>query len=78
MPLTKKEAAVIEAYTGVVMLLGDDRNAVPNSELGAGCEWSRYFKPVPGWDAKRKDVSMGKNRKTLSYFVVKCPKFERG
>ena len=25
MPLTKKEAAVIEAYTGVAMLVGDDR-----------------------------------------------------
>ena len=54
------------------------KNAVPNSESGTGCEWSRYFKPVPGWDAKRKDVSMGKNKKLVSYCVINCPKFERG
>ena len=26
-------------------------NCVPNKEGTKGCSWSRYFRPVKGWDA---------------------------
>ena len=54
------------------------RNAVPDYKSGVGCEWSRYFKPVPGWTAERGDISIGKNKRLISYCVIDCPKFERG
>lgn len=42
-----------------------------------GCEWSKYgdMRPVPGWEALRRDVC---TEKTVleSYIVLSCPKFE--
>ena len=56
------------------------RNAVPSRN--AGCSWSRSFRPVPGWKAKRCKLRMCKAGKaprfTFSYDVRKCPEFEEG
>ncbi len=55
------------------------KNAVPSKS--SGCSWSREFKPVEGWTADRRDLKMGKEKigdYIESYFVHKCPKFERG
>lgn len=49
------------------------RNAVPNSQTGAGCEWSKGFCPVPGWTAELHECDG-----IESYRVLSCPKFERG
>ena len=57
----------------------DCRNAVPGAE--AGCDWSERGKPVPGWDATRRDVMSGNGRgisRTESYLVRGCPEFVRG
>ena len=47
-------------------------NAVPNHK-GRGCEWSRRFRPVPGWTAQ----GPGEGDECEGYFVVACPKFQR-
>lgn len=44
-------------------------NSVPHGQYG--CEWSREYQPVPGWDAEA--VKYGKNQ---SYVIRYCPKFE--
>ena len=58
------------------------RNAVPSERTGTGCSWSRSFRPVPGWKAKRCLVRMCKAgeapRFSPSYDVRKCPEFEEG
>lgn len=58
-------------------LYWDCKNAVPGGEHG--CSWSESFEPVPGWDARRKDVLIGakKDGKAESYFVYECPEFEK-
>lgn len=38
---------------------------------GGNCEWSKEFKPVPGWKAKACKIE-GED----SYLVTKCPKFQ--
>ena len=43
----------------------------------AGCEWSLYKCPVPGWSA-RQSVTIYKGKRTESYEVYECPRFERG
>lgn len=53
-------------------------NAVPNPATGAGCEWSRNFQPVPGWDADYRPVKLPDTRVCESYFVTKCPLFAEG
>lgn len=44
-----------------------------------GCEWSKSFQPVPGWDAEpvRKMVKNGKRewRPMESYAIRSCPEF---
>ena len=59
-------------------LCWDCKNAVPHGEHG--CSWSERFEPVPGWDAERRDISRGPKKEgmTESYFVYRCPEFERG
>ena len=49
-------------------------NCVPNKEGTKGCSWSRYFRPVKGWDA----TPIPQSYKTIpgtSYRVNKCPEF---
>lgn len=62
----------------VASLCWDCKNAVPQG--GHGCSWSERFEPVPGWDAERRDISTGPKKEgtTESYFVYRCPEFERG
>lgn len=49
-------------------------HAVPNPEKGIGCEWSMYFRPVPGWEVEIRILPhIGKTPN-----VRKCPKFKRG
>lgn len=46
-------------------------NAVPSMYTGAGCPYSIWLKPVPGWEAKKcykKDTG-------VSYDVYDCPMF---
>ena len=56
-------------------------NAVPNDEKGTGCAWSKFFKPVKGWDAKKtivhaNETSTKKYGKEIpSYLVYQCPCF---
>ena len=41
------------------------------------CEWSRDFKPVPGWDAIKNYIpSNGEFAET--YHVINCPKYIYG
>lgn len=56
-------------------LCWDCKNATNN-----GCEWSRSFKPVEGWNAVPSAILVGgANDKYMdSYLVLECPKFERG
>ena len=51
-------------------LCWDCINAVPNGEHG--CEWSRSFKPVEGWNAV-----VDKFHENAGVTVLSCPKFER-
>lgn len=39
-----------------------------------GCDWSRDFKPVEGWEAK---FSPATKNKVESYHVISCPQFEK-
>ena len=47
----------------------------------AGCAWSRFFKPVPGWMAEQTKIKLNvKNDRQIissSYRVIDCPEFER-
>ena len=54
------------------------KKAVPNKHTGAGCDYSKYFKPIKGWTAKKKrqKVYWKKNEMFDSYFVIDCPEFE--
>ena len=56
-------------------LCWDCKNATNN-----GCEWSRSFKPVEGWNAVPSAILVGgaNDKYTDSYLVLECPKFERG
>lgn len=49
-------------------------HAVPNPQEGRGCEWSMYFRPVPGWVVEIRTLPhIGKTPN-----VRQCPKFKRG
>ena len=56
-------------------LCWDCKNSANN-----GCEWSRSFKPVEGWNAVPSAILVGgaNDKYTDSYLVLECPKFERG
>ena len=56
-------------------LCWDCKNSTNN-----GCEWSRSFKPVEGWNAVPSAILVGgaNDKYTGSYLVLECPKFERG
>ena len=56
-------------------LCWDCKNSTNN-----GCEWSRSFKPVEGWNAVPSAILVGgaNDKYTDSYLVLECPKFERG
>lgn len=47
-----------------------------------GCEWSRSFRPVPGWTATpvRRIQSYGKKGYKVidTYRITACPKFTKG
>ena len=40
-----------------------------------GCSWSKYFKPVEGWEAEPTTVK-DENYTYSSYLVKSCPEFE--
>lgn len=46
------------------------QNSVPSRTRG--CEWSRNFQPVPGWNA---EPTFKDNGKIPSYHVITCPKY---
>ena len=49
-------------------------HAVPNPEQGRGCEWSRFFRAVPGWTVEIRVLpNIGKTPN-----VRRCPKFCKG
>lgn len=70
MPIKRRDNAVAS-------LCWDCKNAVPQG--GHGCSWSERFEPVPGWGAERRDIRTGPKKEgtTESYFVYRCPEFER-
>lgn len=39
-----------------------------------GCEWSRYFKPVPGWIAEKTFIESN-GEEAESYKIISCPKY---
>lgn len=51
------------------------KNAVPSKK--AGCSWSEKFEPVEGWIAD-KTFTKCVSDNCPSYFVRKCPEFEKG
>lgn len=63
-------------------LCWDCKNAVATADRKHGCSWSRWFRPVDGWEAVRKDVRVisggTQERLSESYIVKKCPQFEAG
>lgn len=63
-------------------LCWDCKNAVPTLDRKCGCSWSRWFRPVEGWEAVRKDVRVisggTQERMSESYIVKKCPQFVKG
>ena len=65
--------------TAAPTICWDCRNAVPGEDRG--CSWSKKGKPVPGWDAQRRDVmSYDRHGSTYveSYVVRACPEFING
>lgn len=43
-------------------------------KYAGGCSWSRSFKPIPGWDAKKVIREEG----NVGYDIKYCPEFEEG
>ena len=50
------------------------QHAVPDLN-GHGCEWSKRFDPVPGWDAEETVLTTSYKQGTKSYHVYGCPKY---
>ena len=77
------------SVAGKAMSLGinpmPQRAAKPNSTICwncrnavcSGCAWSRSFKPVEGWEAKRETINAG-GRFLETYTVRSCPLFVEG
>lgn len=40
----------------------------------AGCNWSRFGEPVPGWEAKKIVIPSNENY-AEGWFVVSCPEY---
>lgn len=51
-------------------LCWDCKNAVPQG--GHGCNWSERFKPVPSWDAERRDISTGPKKRRARQRAILC------
>jgi len=49
-------------------------NSYPTFHSERGCSWSRYFKPVEGWEAEAVANSNPGNV-GISYRVIKCPEY---
>lgn len=45
-------------------------------KAAGGCSWSRKFKPVDGWDAKKTEIMSWFGGTQESYLVFSCPQFE--
>lgn len=43
-----------------------------------GCAWSREFKPIPGWQATKREQSTFHELGGFSYKIHYCPEFEEG
>lgn len=43
--------------------------------IDALCPWAAHFRPVPGWEALRRDLKYG-SKIEKSYKVISCPLFE--
>lgn len=41
-----------------------------------GCSWSKYFKPVDGWNAEKVKLNISKEKTINTYQVKACPLFE--
>lgn len=54
------------------------RNAVPDLDGETGCRWSRYKKPVNGWEATPTRLKVMGDKTVQSYFVRECPEFKEG
>ncbi len=79
----------VGSVAGKAMSLGinpmPQRAAKPNSTICwncknavcSGCAWSRSFKPVDGWEAKRETINAG-GRFLETYTVRSCPQFLEG
>ena len=42
-----------------------------------GCNWSREFKPVDGWEAE-KTILISNGEYADSYRIISCPEYKRG
>lgn len=69
----------------VPTLCWECKNAVPNEMDGTGCSWSKEFKPVKGWDAKKTAIHINeqcgtkyKGGEIPSFLVRQCPCFVQG
>lgn len=75
-PLGKFQA---KRKSGAGSLCWQCKHAVPNPRKGNGCEWSIDFRPVPGWEATKKEYRVpGYSEPIVSYFVRSCPEFAEG
>lgn len=52
------------------------RHAVPGKD--AGCSWSRYLIPVPGWETIDRKFRKKSGEICIGHKVQNCPKYERG
>ena len=56
-------------------------NAVPNTQKGHGCDWSRRLIPVRGWTAESttlRNYAAKEPRDVPNYRVIACPDFMEG
>lgn len=53
------------------------QNAVPNPNTGKGCNWSRGFMPVEGWEAVATTIRAYKKEvaPVPSFHIVSCPEY---
>lgn len=66
-----EELNVLKGFRQPDTLCWGCANAIPNRDGTMGCNWSRFFEPVEGWDTLSAPGD-------TSLTVLRCPEFEEG
>jgi len=70
--------AICREYNIDVAISREDTLCWKCSNAYSGCSWSKNFKPVEGWKAKKTTVNLGDRGNEESYMVYECPMFKEG